>query len=155
MTFHFKLADLNDLPVLMKYMQAFHEFDHVEAFDTNQAQKAMAKILTDKAVGRVWLIQQKTETIGYSVLTLAYRLEYRGYYGFLDELFIRDDKRGQGAGTQALSFLQSACEQLKVNKLQLEVKQDNPRAVALYTRAGFESQSRDVLVKEFSRASTD
>ncbi|MEO1391615.1 MAG: GNAT family N-acetyltransferase [Cyanobacteria bacterium J06634_5] len=150
---HFKLASLDDLPILMNHMQAFHEFDHITPFDTNHARTAMEKVVTDKTVGRVWLIQQATEqqataTIGYIVLTLGYRLEYRGDYGFLDELYIREDKRGQGIGTQALLFLHKACVQLKLNKLQLEVRQDNPRAAALYERAGFEFQSRDMLVLE-------
>ncbi|MEL7356543.1 MAG: GNAT family N-acetyltransferase [Cyanobacteria bacterium J06634_6] len=148
MNVDFTLAQQEDLAILMTYMEAFHDFDHTEPFDRVAAEAAMRKVLLDKSIGRVWLIQQNAETVGYIALTLAYRLEYRGYYAFLDELFIREDKRGQGIGTAALDFLEKACEQLGVACLQLENKQDNERAGELYIRLGFELQDRWVFVKE-------
>lgn len=147
MNIAFTLAQKKDLELLMTYMEAFHDFDHTEPFDQVAAEAAMRKVLLDKSIGRVWLIQQNAETVGYIVLTLAYRLEYRGYYAFLDELFIREDKRGQGIGTAAISFLETACEGLGVACLQLENKQDNKRAGELYARLGFERQDRWVFVK--------
>lgn len=108
----------------------------------------MVKVLKDATIGRVWLIRQGEETVGYIVLTLAYRLEYRGYYAFLDELYIREDKRGMGIGTKAMVFISQACQNLGIKRLQLEVKQDNPLATALYTKVGFKQQSRDLLTQE-------
>jgi len=152
MDINFREAQRTDLAILMQYMREFHDFDHSERFDEVPARAAMEKVVLDKTVGRVWLIQQADEVVGYSVLTLAYRLEYRGYYAFLDELYVRADKRGQGIGTQAIQFLQQACKQLDVTVLQLEVKQDNPQAASLYRKAGFEQQARHLLTKTISRA---
>jgi len=131
----------------MKYMEAFHNFDHDSPFDRVSAQNAMKAVITNPGIGRVWLIQLADETIGYIVLTLAYRLEYRGYYAFLDELYIREDQRGRGVGTQALNFLKQACQDLKVSLIQLEVKMDNPHANALYQKANFSQQDRTVLIQ--------
>lgn len=150
MHIHFREAQLADLTILMQYMREFHDFDHREPFDEIPARAAMEKVVSDKTIGRVWLIQQAEEVVGYSVLTLAYRLEYRGYYAFLDELYIRADKRGQGIGTQAMQFLQQACKQLNATVLQLEVKQDNPQAAALYRKLGFEQQKRLLLTQIIS-----
>lgn len=144
-----RLAQHNDLAVLMRYMRDFHYFDHTEPFDDGPAQAAMEKVVTHPKLGKVWLIEQDEEAVGYIVLTLAYRLEYRGYCAFLDELFIRADKRGQGIGTTALRFLCDACKELGVQKLQLEVKQDNPAASSLYKKIGFVLQKRDVLTLSF------
>ena len=105
----------------------------------------MGKVITDKTVGRVWLINQGGESVGYLVITISYRLEYRGNYAFLDELYIRADKRRQGIGTAALAYLKVSCKALNVNCLQLEVKQDNPEAIALYRKIGFRQQPRQVL----------
>ena len=143
----FQLAQADDLAFLMHCMREFHNFDHTEPFDEVPARAAMEKVVTDKALGRVWLIQQAEETVGYIVLTLAYRLEHRGYYAFLDELYIRADRRGRGIGTKAIEFLKQTCQSLGVQTMQLEVKQDNPQANALYQRAGFEPQARQVLTQ--------
>ena len=147
MTIHFKAAQSTDLDFLIQYMREFHNFDHTEPFDEVPARAAMEKVVTDKALGRVWLIQQAEENVGYIVLTLAYRLEYRGYYAFLDELYIRADQRGRGIGTKTIEFLKQTCQSLGVQTMQLEVKQDNPQANALYQRAGFEPQARQVLTQ--------
>ncbi|MEL6353615.1 MAG: GNAT family N-acetyltransferase [Cyanobacteria bacterium J06627_28] len=147
MNIHFILATLAELETLMEYMEAFHDFDHTEPFDRLRAQAAMEKVVADKSVGRVWLIQQNDQTVGYMVLTLGYRLEYRGYYAFLDELYIREDRRGQGIGAKALEFLSQACKTLDVLCLQLEVKQDNLAAKTFYERSGFVAQTRAVFLK--------
>ena len=143
----FQLAQADNLNFLMHCMREFHNFDHTEPFDEVPARAAMEKVATDKALGRVWLIQQAEESIGYIVLTLAYRLEYRGYYAFLDELYVRADKRGQGIGTKAIEFLKQTCQSLGVQTIQLEVKQINSKASALYQKAGFKQQARQVLTQ--------
>lgn len=147
MNIHFQLAQLADIDILMRFMKEFYKFDRSDAFDEISAQAAMEKVVADKAVGRVWLIQTDTETIGYMVLTLSYRLEYRGYYAFLDELYIREEMRSQGIGTKALSFLEQSCQALDVIVLQLEAKSNNVDAVNLYENLGFERQDREILLK--------
>ncbi|MEO0769583.1 MAG: GNAT family N-acetyltransferase [Cyanobacteria bacterium J06649_4] len=147
MNVHFVLATLADLETLMTYMEAFHDFDHAEPFDRLPAQAAMEKVVADKSVGRVWLIHKDEQAVGYMVLTLGYRLEYRGYYAFLDELYLREDKRGQGIGSKALAFLSEACKELGVSCLQLEVKADNSAAKTLYERSGFAAQTRTVFLR--------
>ena len=146
MNLNFKPAECSDLDVLMQYMEDFHNFDHTEPFARTPARAAMERVVTDKAIGRVWLIQQEKEAIGFAVMTIGYRLEYRGYYAFLDELYIRPDKRRQGIGTAALTFLNTACQTLDICQLQLEVKNDNPGAIALYKKVGFQAQNRQILI---------
>lgn len=149
MNLNFKPAECSDLDVLMQYMEDFHYFDHTEPFGREPARAAMERVVTEQTIGRVWLIQQAEETIGYAVMTISYRLEYRGYYAFLDELYIRPDKRRQGIGTAALAFLNTACQTLGICQLQLEVKNDNPGAIALYEKVGFQAQNRQVLIAQY------
>ena len=146
MNLSFKLAQSNDLHVLMRYMEDFHNFDHTEPFDRECARLAMEKVVVDQSIGRVWLIQHNQEIAGYAVMTVSYRLEYRGYYAFLDELYIRPKKRRQGIGSATLVFIQGVCQSLDIKHLQLEVKDDNPGAIALYHKLHFQPQNRQVLL---------
>ncbi|MGB3545916.1 MAG: GNAT family N-acetyltransferase [Saprospiraceae bacterium] len=149
---NFREARVADLDILIKYMEEFHDFDHTEPFDRTPARSAMETVVANEKIGRVWLIQKAKVVVGYIVLTLGYRLEYRGYYAFLDELYVRVDERGQGIGTKAIRFLEEACQQIGVSVIQLEVKQDNPGASALYERVGFDQQARHILTKEIPTA---
>ncbi|MEL6471120.1 MAG: GNAT family N-acetyltransferase [Cyanobacteria bacterium J06623_4] len=143
----FPAATMADLEVVMRYMREFHDFDHTEPFDETCARQAMQKILCNQTVGRLWLICQAGEAVGYMAITIGYRLEYRGEYAFLDELYIRADQRGKGLGTAAMAFLRTACQSLGLKALQLEVKSDNPNAAALYQKAGFQRQARCVFLQ--------
>ena len=150
MSTSYKYADLSDMPLLMRLMQEFHEFDHTEPFDEAPAQKAMEKIVSDDRTGMVWLIKSSGDIVGYIVLTLHYRLEARGLCANLDEFFIQEKFRGQGIGRNAMQFLDIACRGLGVMAIQLEVKKDNPEAASLYQKVGFEKLDRDFMLKQIA-----
>ena len=150
MSISFKKAELSDLPVLMRFMQEFHEFDHTEPFDDAPAKEAMEKVISDERVGLVWLIKSSGEDVGYIVLTLHYRLESRGTCANLDELFINETNRGQGIGRIAMEFLEDTCKDRGVAAMQLEVKKDNPEAASLYEKVGFEKLDRDFMLKDIA-----
>lgn len=146
MNVSFERAAISDLPILMKFMQDFHEFDHTTPFDNGPAENAMQTIVANESVGRVWLIRHGGENIGYIVLTLHYRLESRGVSASMDELFLREANRGMGIGRQAMEFLKNTCRKLGVATIQLEVKNDNPEAAALYEKAGFVKLDRAFML---------
>ena len=146
MSVSFKKAEPSDLPVLMHFMQKFHEFDHTEPFDKAPATMAMETVISDERVGLVWLIKSSGEDVGYIVLTLHYRLESRGTCANLDELFISEANRGQGIGRKAMEFLEDTCKERGVAALQLEVKKDNPEAASLYEKVGFEKLDRAFML---------
>ena len=106
----------------------------------------METVVANELVGRVWLIRNQDENIGYIVLTLHYRLESRGISASMDELFIREENRGMGIGRQAMDFLKLTCRELGVVTIQLEVKNDNPEAATLYEKAGFEKLDRAFML---------
>ena len=146
MSVTFQIADLADLPTLMRFMQVFHEFDHTTPFDNGPARIAMETVVANELIGRVWLIRYQDENIGYIVLTLHYRLESRGTSASLDEIYIREENRGMGIGRQAMDFLKNTCRELGVATIQLEVKNDNPEAAVLYEKAGFEKLDRAFML---------
>ncbi len=150
MSISFRKAELSDLPTLMRFMQNFHEFDHSEPFDHGPARQAMEKVVSDENVGRVWVIQSSGVDVGYILLTLHFRLESRGTCGNLDELFIREENRGQGIGLKAMQFLETACQDIGVVSMQLEVKMDNPEAASLYEKVGFAKLDRDFMFKNIA-----
>lgn len=146
MSVSFERAESADLPTLMRFMQEFHEFDHTTPFDNEPARNSMETIVANESVGRVWLIKIQDENIGYIVLTLHYRLESRGISASIDELFIREESRGMGIGRLAMNFLKDTCRELGVVTIQLEVKNDNPEAAALYEKVGFEKLDRAFML---------
>ncbi len=148
--FDLRIADLNDLDLLLDLMQGLYAFDHMP-FDAARARGALAVLLADSSLGRVYLVETRGEAVGYAVLTLGYSLEFAGRYALLDELFILEAHRGRGGGRQVLAFLEGICRSLGLQALRLEVARANRGARDLYAKMGFELHDRDLMTRWLDR----
>jgi ribosomal protein S18 acetylase RimI-like enzyme len=131
---------------LVPLLREFYEYDHI-AFDEPEARRALAQLLSDARLGRVYLIEASGELAGYLVLTFGFSLEFKGRDAFVDELFLRAEFRGRGIGTRALSVAEGACRAEGVRALHLEVERANTGAQEVYRRAGFKDHDRYLLTK--------
>jgi ribosomal protein S18 acetylase RimI-like enzyme len=143
---NFRIAENSDTEILVEFIREFHEVEHLP-FDDNSVRTMLAEILNDDSLGRVWLIQDGSEPIGYIVLTFGYSLEFQGRNGLIDELYIRESHRGQGIGTSALQFVEGVCPSLGIQALHLEVDRKNTAAQGLYRKVGFEDHDRYLVSK--------
>jgi ribosomal protein S18 acetylase RimI-like enzyme len=109
--------------------------------------RALAGLLsTDAFFGRVLLLQDESEAVGYVVLTLGYSLEF-GRDSFIDELYVRPSHRGQGLGGRALAEAEAVGRKLGVRAIHLEVADDNHKAQGLYDASGFEHRGYHLMTK--------
>ena len=143
---NFKIAEKSDTGTLVEFIREYYEFEHLK-FDESIVRTALAKILDDDSLGRVWLIQHGDEAIGYVVLTFGYSLEFRGRDAFIDELYIRESYRGQGVGMSVIQFIESVCPSLGIQALHLEVERKNTAAQNLYRKVGFKDHNRYLMTK--------
>lgn len=146
MEIHFRLGDNSDIETLVEFIRECHKLEHLP-FDDSTVHALLAKLLNNESLGRVWLIQDGIEAIGYIVLTFGYSLEFLGRDAFIDELYIRESHRGKGIGTKAIQFVEGVCPSLGIQALHLEVDQENTRAQSLYRKVGFEDHDRYLMTK--------
>lgn len=116
-------------------------------FDLDRATAALAELLGDERLGRVWLIVDAGAVVGYVVLAFGFSLEFGGRDAFIDELFIEPDHRNAGIGSAVLRSIEPECRRLGVHALHLEVEHANPRGEALYRRQGFHGNERRLLTR--------
>ena len=141
-----KAAGHADMDVLLALRREFCR--HLEiAFDEQRAGGALACLLNDQSLGRVWLIDSGGATVGYLVLIFSHSLEFDGRDAFVDELYIAEDHRRKGLGGLALRLVEDTCRTMGVRALHLEVNRENHRARAVYEKAGFEDRNNHLLTK--------
>jgi GNAT superfamily N-acetyltransferase len=143
-TFYF--AGESDVDTILDFMRLLYAQDGL-AFDESKARETLAGILRDRSLGRVWMIHEGGQPIGYMILTLGYSLEYRGRDAFVDELFVQESHRRRGIGRKAVQVLEQACRELDVRALHLEVERPNVAAQALYRKLGFVDHDRYLMTK--------
>jgi len=120
------------------------------AFEAGRARRAMERLLAEPEFGGVWMICCEGATVGYLVLVLGYSLEFGGRFGLLDEIFVEEEWRGKGMGTEALAFADDECRARGWHALRLEVGERNLRAIALYRWSGFQMHDRYLMTKWIS-----
>jgi GNAT superfamily N-acetyltransferase len=146
----FRVAEESDAAKLLEFIRAYYAFDG-HGFDQQKAEVALAGLLSDPGLGRVWLILDDDVAVGYVVLCFGYSLEWRGRDAFVDEFYLRDDYRGRGWGRQAMDFVEKAARSLGVRTLHLEVVRENAAALQVYRKLGFEEHASTMMSKWIER----
>jgi GNAT superfamily N-acetyltransferase len=146
---NYRSARQADLPLLLELVQEFHEFEELP-FDLSLDRTALDQIVMDPLLGRIWLIYESSNVIGYVIVTFGYSLEYRGREACVDELYLRPAYRRRGIGSQTLQFVESECRSLNVNFLSLEVYRDNNSAQIVYRKAGFKDDGYCLMTKSIA-----
>lgn len=140
----FQILQQKQIPTIVSMMQDFYAIDNY-TIDVAESKQLFEIFIANPNLGKVWLIYQEKEIIGYVILTLVFSFEYKGILAFLDELYIKNDHQGKGFGKQAVRFIQKESSQLNVKMLYLEVEQHNENAQKLYLAHDFEVHNRKIL----------
>ncbi|MEF3081124.1 GNAT family N-acetyltransferase [Luteimonas sp. SMYT11W] len=143
-----RIATLDDLPAMLAMMRAFYSEDRLH-FDDVATPRAVSALLSDPGCGALLLLGADGAD-GYMALTRGFSLEQGGHHALLDELYIAPAARGRGLGAQALALASTQARTWGVAVLRLEVHHHNPRAKALYLRAGFVDGIRDTLALDLA-----
>jgi GNAT superfamily N-acetyltransferase len=137
-----EVANRSQLATLLPLERGYHEFEHVTMSDAARA-AALAPLLEPASdLGRIWLIRCGGEVVGYAALTFGYSIEFQGRDAFVDELFLVQQVRGQGIGSEVLGKVRVEALALGIVALHLEVARDNLQARRLYERWGFEAREQ-------------
>lgn len=147
----FRQADADDIEILLPLMRQLYAHDGVP-FDEAVARRATLQLIDEPRAGAVWLIEVDHRPVGYVVLTIGFSLEFGGWHGFIDELFIEAEHRGSGLGTAAIRHLQAECARQGMTALLLEADLDNEGATRLYRRLGFQEHPRRLMMLTVSPA---
>lgn len=144
MTLQIRLASDADVPALVALMTAFYaEADF--PLPAEPAAAAFRGLLADPRLGRVWLAEEGGVVVGHLVLTLCFSMEYGGLRGFIDDLYVRPEARGRGAGAALLAAARAAAIESDVRALHVEVGPQNEIARRLYARAGYADSGHQLL----------
>jgi ribosomal protein S18 acetylase RimI-like enzyme len=140
----------SDLDVLANLVSEYYAFDRLN-YNDRLARQALLELMSEERSGRIWLLEQQREPIGYLVLTFGFILEFHGKHAVIDEVYLRPNYRGHGYFQTALQFVEAFCRELDVRCLRLEVEKSNEKAQKAYRKAGFRQHERLLMTKALER----
>ncbi len=147
----FRPATPADEPTLLELMREFYRHAGM-LWDERAAHTALHGVLADSSLGCGVLIEVDGNVAGYLVVCFGWSLEFEGRDAFVDELYVRERFRGQGLGSRALEIAADLCRAHGVRALHLEVERRNPRAQAIYRKAGFVDREYYLMTRRLGLA---
>jgi len=141
-----EIADESHLDVLLPLVRAYHEFERIRMSDAERAAGVGPLLQPGASLGRIWLVRQRGEVVGYAALCFGYSIEFRGRDAFVDELFIVEQARGRGLGSRLLERMKEEAARLGIVALHLEVAHSNRAARRFYESTGFYARDRYFLM---------
>jgi ribosomal-protein-alanine acetyltransferase len=121
----FRLAVLEDLPALLQLEE--------QCFTTDRLNSRSFQWMITRAHGKLLVAQYDEQLMGYAVV-----LFHRGTsLARLYSIAIAAQARGTGLGKQLLDRIEACALEHDCAYLRLEVRLDNPAAIALYERNGY------------------
>lgn len=133
------------------YVEMASEFYHSpavlhpvpDAFFERTADEALAS----DAYAQIYILECDGRSAGYGLTAKTFSQEAGGYVIWLEELYIREEYRSRGLGSEFFAYVEKKYEG-RAARFRLEVEEDNVRAVSLYKRLGYETLDYVQMIKE-------
>jgi ribosomal protein S18 acetylase RimI-like enzyme len=140
----FKHITTADIETIVSLMEEFYAIDNYP-IKSDVSKALFEEFISNKNLGKAWLILSDNEIVGYLILTFVFSFEYQGKIAFLDELYVTEKARGKGIGSKAIGFIKDESHKLSLKLIYLEVEPHNKKAQNLYIANGFEMHNRKLM----------
>lgn len=131
------------LPMVLEFYQSDAVCHPVERAVLEQT---FADAVSGDPVVEGYVLMEDDRIVGFAYTTIYYACEVGGRCMMFEELYLKEETRGKGYGTQ---FFQTIMEQHpEVRRFRLEVTRSNESAVRLYEKLGFTFLEYDQMVKD-------
>lgn len=148
MNTRYQQATPKDLIQLVPLIADFYTLENIP-FDKGATLNSLEELISNPSWGYLWMIKADSDLIGYLIVTLGYSLEFKGRDAFVDEIYLTEQYRNQGIGSQVLIFAADFCKNQGVRAFHLEVARDNERAQRVYEKLGFVKREQYFLMTNY------
>ena len=130
-----------DAEAIVPLIASYWRDDGIEGFDEARIRKQAREFLAQPAFGQAWLAEVEGLIAGYLICTFVYSFEHGGLMAEIDELFVREDLRGQGIGRALVAQASGELPARGCHLLQMQVADGNLEAQRFYRRLDFGEKS--------------
>jgi GNAT superfamily N-acetyltransferase len=128
---------MGDIAGITLLVQRYWEFESIEDFDAPRIVALLSGLLSQPERGACWVAEAEGQLRGYLLASFMFSLEHGGLMAEIDEVFVTQELRSGGLGSQLVAQAERELAQQGLVRLQLQLGVGNERARAFYERRGF------------------
>lgn len=103
--------------------------------------------LSDLPFIEAYVFEGEGGLMGYGMVSISYTTEYGGICVWVEDIYIKEEHRGKGIGSEFFAFIEKKYEGRAV-RFKLEVEVENEGAIHVYEKAGYQKLKYFVMSKE-------
>ena len=131
------------------YVSLASAFYHSEAVlhpvPIKNIENTFAELMKRDTYAECHICEENGEAIGFLLVAKTFSQESGGIVTWIEELFLKEEYRGGGRGTQMIDYIMRT---FPSSRFRLEAEPENDRAIKLYKRLGFKELPYVQYVKE-------
>jgi len=131
------IARRDELPQLVALLTILFSEESEFAPDYEKQTRALEKILSDEAVGTIYVARDEGQVVAMASLLYTVSTAEGGTAALFEDLVVQPTHRGQGIATALAGFAIAEARSRGVLRLTLLTDMQNERAQELYRRLGF------------------
>jgi GNAT superfamily N-acetyltransferase len=128
---------MSDIAGIALLVERYWEFESIEGFDTQRTAALLSGLLSQPERGACWVADTEGQLRGYLLASFMFSLEHGGLMAEIDEVFVTQELRSSGLGSQLLAQAERELARQGLVRLQLQLGVGNERARGFYERRGF------------------
>ena len=131
----FRKIDPADRAEFLAMSREFYESDAVlHSIPEEFHERSFEELMRSDVYLECYIMETDGKAVGYALLTKTFSREAGGLNIWVDELYLRPEYRGLGAGSAFFAFLEQTHP---AARYRLETEPENERAQNLYRRMGY------------------
>jgi len=130
-------ATLEDIPAMAELLALLFMQEADFSPDLFKQQAGLKNIIQHPQIGNLFVLKENEDVIGMVSLLYTVSTAMGGPVAILEDLVLKDDSRGQGAGTKLLKAAIEYAKEKGCLRITLLTDPTNRRAIEFYQRQGF------------------
>jgi GNAT superfamily N-acetyltransferase len=124
--------------------------EHGVQESTERLRRVLTEVIAQPSRGFLLLARGSDRAVGVAYVAIILSAEHCGPVGWLEELYVAPEYRGQGIGTGFMTAVMEQARGRGIVGIELEVDAGHRRAEVLYQRFGFRRLDRSRWVRRLA-----
>lgn len=134
-------ANINDIPLILSFIQQKAEFDGCPASVEATAEKLKQTLFCEPPLANVLFAEVEGTTVGFATFFQTYSTFLARPGIWLDDLYVQPHMRGKGVGAALMNRLAAIAKQRDCGRIEWTVATNNTNGIEFYRKQG--AQIRD------------